>query len=354
MIHLHNKNCYGLNDLSDNSIDALLTDPPYGIGFQDHDWDKGEVPDPKIWEDCFRVMKPGAYGLVFSFPRLMHRLMVNLEDKGFVLKDVLFWAYMNGMPKNRNIAIDIDKEKGVESKINGEYTYVQGYKKGGAESYKVEKKKYKLKPTSEEGKRFEGSGQNLKPAYEPIILIQKPIESGLTIAQNLIEHQVGVLNLEEARIPYPESEKGKKIGHNPHPVGRVPANILRTEEWKDGYDKYFQIASDKLNSFGEEEAFRKFEQAEKEKFFPYSKVRQKKEDFNSHPTVKPLKLMRHLVRLLSFNGHTVLDPFMGSGSTYMACLAEKRNFVGYEIDKEYFKIIKEKEAAWNKNHPQEV
>ncbi|MDX2305175.1 MAG: site-specific DNA-methyltransferase [Microscillaceae bacterium] len=337
-IQIYNEDCYGLKHLKDNTIDALITDPPYGIGFQDHDWDKGEVPKPEIWEDCFRVMKPGAFGLVFSFPRLMHRIMTHIEDRGFLLKDVLFWSYTNGMPKTRNIALEIDKEKGVESEIIGEYTYEQGYKKGGADSYKLNERKYKLKPASDEGKFFEGAGLGLKPAYEPIILIQKPIESDLTIAKNLIKHKVGVLNLEEARIPYPKFEKGKKIGHNPHPVGRVPANIIRHKPLNDGYDKYFQIAKGNLERFEEESSYQEYEIDENENFLPFPKVRQSKEEFNLHPTVKPIALMSHLVKLLSFKGQTILDPFVGSGSTALACIIEDRNFMGYEIDEEYYQI----------------
>ena len=104
--------------------------------------------------------------------------MVNLEDSSFIIKDVLFWSYLNGMPKSRDIALDIDKELGVESKIVGEYNYVQGYKKNGSENYYTNEPKYKKEPNSDLGKRYRGSGLGLKPAYEPIILIQKPILKG--------------------------------------------------------------------------------------------------------------------------------------------------------------------------------
>jgi site-specific DNA-methyltransferase (adenine-specific) len=242
----------------------------------------------------------------------MHRLMVDLEDGGFIIKDVLFWTYLNGMPKTRDIALDIDQELGVESEIVGEYKYVQGYKKGGAESYKIDKQKSIKKPVSELGKKYEGSGLNLKPAYEPIILIQKPIEKGLTVAQNVIKYGTGVLNIENTRIPFLENEP--KVGHNPHPKGRIPTNIIRTENQNDGYDKFFTVP----------------------------KVRQNKDEFNNHPTIKPVELMSHLVKLISFENQTVLDPFMGSGSTGVASLLENRQFTGYEIDQEYFEITKKR------------
>ena len=308
---IYNKSCYGLQELSDNSIDAITTDPPYGISYQNHYWDK-DLPKRQIWEDSLRVLKPGAFGLVFSSIRLMHRLMVDLEDSGFIIKDVLFWSYLNGMPKSRNVALDIDKELGIKSKVVGKYKYVQGYKKNGADNYYTNKEKLKYEPVSDLGKKYKGAGLGLKPAYEPIILIQKPIEKKLNAAQNIIKYSTGALNIEETRIQYANGEKA--VGHNPHPKGRVASNILRTEEFNDGFDKFFLI----------------------------SKVRQKKENFNFHPTLKPVALMYHLVKLVSFEGQTVLDPFMGSGSTGIACLKLKRNFVGYELEKDYFGIAKKR------------
>ena len=308
---IFNTSSYSLGDLENDSIDAIITDPPYGISYQNHYWDK-DLPKKEIWENSLRVLKPGAFALVFSSVRLMHRLMVNLEDSGFIIKDVLFWSYLNGMPKSRNVALDIDKELGVESKVIGKYNYVQGYKKNGAENYYASKEKFKYEPSSELGIKYKGCGLGLKPAYEPIVLVQKPIEKGLNIAKNIIKYGVGALNIEETRIPYEKDEK--KVGHNPHPKGRVLANIIRTEAFNDGYDKFFLIP----------------------------KVRQKKDDFNFHPTIKPLDLIIHLVKLVSFEGQIVLDPFMGSGTTGVACLELKRNFIGYELDKDYFEIAKKR------------
>lgn len=304
---IFNQSCYGLVPLSENSIDALVTDPPYGISYQNHEWDKS-LPKREIWEDSLRVLKSGSFGLVFSSVRLMHRLMVDLEDSGFIIKDVLFWAYLNGMPKSRDVALDIDKELGIESTIVGKYNYVQGYKKGGAENYYTNNDKWKYEPTSDLGKAYKGSGLGLKPAYEPIILVQKPIEKGLNVAQNMIKYGTGVLNLEQTRIPYVKGEG--KVGHNPHPNGRVCANIIRTDDFNDGYDKFFAIP----------------------------KVRQQADEYNNHPTLKPTDLMHHLVKLISFEGQTILDTFMGSGSTGVASLKLKRKFVGFELEPEYYNI----------------
>ncbi len=304
---VYNKSCYSLEDIRNDEVDALITDPPYGISFQNNYWDK-DLPKKEIWTDSLRVLKEGSFGLVFSSIRLMHRLMVDLEDSGFVIKDVLFWAYLNGMPKSRDIALEIDKELGFESKIVGKYNYIQGYKKNGAENYYAENEKFKKEPVSDIAKKFKGSGLGLKPAYEPIIMVQKPIIESKNIANNIIKNGTGSLNYEETRIPYQNGESN--VGHNPHPLGRVPSNIIRTENFNDGYDKFFLIP----------------------------KVRQNSEEYNNHPTKKPTDLMAHLVKLITFEGQTVLDPFSGSGSTGVACIQNKRNYIGYELEKEYYDI----------------
>lgn len=311
MFQIYNKSSYSLEDIEDDCIDSIITDPPYGISYQNNYWDK-DLPDKEIWDNSLKKIKPGGFGLIFSSIRLMHRLMVDLEDSGFLIKDVLFWAYLNGMPKSRNVGLLIDSELNIESEKVGEYKYVQGYKKNGADNYKVGEKKHKLSPSSELGKKYDGAGLGLKPAYEPIILIQKPLEKGLNVAQNIIKYGTGALNFEDTRLPYDENEG--KVGHNPHEKGRVPANILRTDKFKDGYDKFFLVP----------------------------KVRQSKEHFNFHPTVKPVELMQHLVKLTTFDEQIVLDPFMGSGSTGLACIALKRKFIGYELDVDYFTIAKKR------------
>jgi len=308
---IFNKSCYGLSDIEKNSLDAVITDPPYGISFQNNQWDKN-LPKRDIWENSLDCLKPGAFGAVFSSIRLMHRMMVDLEDTGFIIRDVMFWSYLNGMPKSRDIALDIDKELGVDSTKVGTYKYVQGYKKNGAISYKNTGLKEKLTPSSDIGITYKGSGLGIKPAYEPIILIQKPIEKKLSVAQNIIKYGTGALNIEQTRIPY---EKGEdKVGHNPHPKGRVTSNILRTDAFQDGYDKFFLVP----------------------------KVRQNAEEFNHHPTLKPVALMHHLVKLLSWENQNILDPFMGSGSTGVSCLILNRFFWGYELQSEYFKIAQKR------------
>lgn len=310
---LFHRSCSGLKGVAPDSVDAVVTDPPYGISFKNNAWDKA-LPDPLIWRDCLRVMKPGAFGLVFSAVRLMHRLMVALEDNGFLIRDVLFWAYLNGMPKSSNVGLQIDKALGQKSRKVGEYAYVQGYRTQPPRDYRAGKNKPKLAPSSRIGRKHRGSGLSLKPAYEPIVLVQKPLESGMTVAENIIRYGTGALNIEDTRLPYGSDDK--KVGHNPHPKGRVAANVVRSEPFGDGYDKFFLVP----------------------------KVRQHKDDFNHHPTVKPVHLMQHLVRLVSLGDQTVLDPFMGSGSTGVAATRLKRRFVGFESDKSYFDVAKKRLA----------
>ena len=208
--------------------------------------------------------------------------------------------------------MDIDRELGIESRTIGKYNYVQGYRKNRGENYYAGGEKLKYEPASKLGIFYKGAGLGLKPAYEPVILIQKPIEKGLNAAQNIIKYGTGSLNIEETRIPYANGES--KVGHNPHPKGRVPSNIIRTELFNDGYDKFFAVP----------------------------KVRQNAEEYNNHPTLKPVELMEHLVKLVSFENQNVLDPFMGRGSTGVACLKLKRKFVGYESDDKYFQICEKR------------
>lgn len=313
MCELYNKSCLGLEEVSDNSVHAVITDPPYGLNYQNHDWDRN-LPDPKIWQDAYRVLKPGGFLLTFSSIRLQHRMTCQVEDAGFIVKDVLLWAFLNGMPKSRDIGLQIDKIMGVESEVVGEYNYVQGYKRGGADNYYASGKKKKA-PASQEGKRYSGWGMAIKPAYEPIIMLQKPFEKKTTVAYNMVRHGCGALNLEETRIPYEDGEG--KVGHNPHPAGRVMANVLRTEAFEDGYDKFFLVP----------------------------KVRQKKDSYNYHPTIKPVELLEQLVNLVTAAGSVVLDPFMGSGTTGVAAQMGGRKFIGYEINPDYMQVAKRRIAS---------
>jgi site-specific DNA-methyltransferase (adenine-specific) len=303
MYNLYNKVCDGLEEVKDNSIDSILTDPPYGINLED--WD--EMPNKQIWKDCYRVLKPGGFLFCFSSIKYQHLFTANLLEAGFEFKDVILWVYLNGRVAPIDLDKKIDSKLGLEREVIGEYKYVQG----SPNSHKKDsytKKTKKTAPT-ESSKQWAGFGTGLKTAYEPIIMVQKPLENDL--ASNVLKYGVGALNLEDTRIPYEDGEG--KVGHNPHPKGRVMSNIIQTQDFGD-YQKFFFVG----------------------------KVRDGKKTGNTHPTAKPVELMNSLVTLSTQKGQTILDPFMGSGTTGVSSLLLERNFVGYEQIKEYYNIAEKR------------
>jgi site-specific DNA-methyltransferase (adenine-specific) len=303
MYEIYAKQCYGLNELSDNSIDAIVTDPPYGIDLED--WDK--IPDKKIWTDSFRALKPGGYLMCFSSIQYQHIFTQQLLEAGFLFKDVLLWVYLNGRVPPIDLDKKIDKELGEEREVIGQYNYVQG-SPNSKKKDNYTKKNNKTK-ASDKAQAWVGFGTGLKTAYEPIIMVQKPLEG--TLAQNVLKYGTGALNIDATRLPYEQGEG--KVGHNPHPLGRVMANVLQTEDFGD-YQKFFFVG----------------------------KVRDGKKTGNTHPTVKPVELMNCLNTLVSTKGQTILDPFMGSGSTGVSALNLERRFIGYEDIPHHFNIAKER------------
>lgn len=316
MYNIYSKSCYGLKELENNSIDAVVTDPPYGINLED--WDK--LPDTQIWTDCFRVLKPGAFLFCFSAIKFQHIFTTNLLNAGFEFKDVLLWTYLNGRVPPINVDQKIDKHLGIDREIIGQYHYSQGSPNSNKKnSYKSSSSKTK---PSEESKIWNGFGTGLKTSYEPIIVVQKPLEG--TLAENLLKYKTGALNIDATRIPYEEGED--KVGHNPHPLGRVLSNIIQTESFGD-YEKYFNINHNNENITNDYD-----------NFYFFGKVRDGKKTGNIHPTKKPISLMECLNKLATLEGQTILDPFMGSGSTGVAALKLQRKFIGYEMKKEFFDI----------------
>ena len=197
-----------LQELEDNSIGSMVTDPPYLISFMGEDWDKEKdniAGNKDFWALALKKLKPGAYGLVFGHSRTHHRVMIALEDAGFEIRDTMMWMYGQGFPKSQNIGKAVDKLQGNERAVVGTVKTNVGMKGGnfarGSQSGTIEV----TKGTS----NWEGWGTALKPAYEPIILVRKPLAKGLTIAKNCEEHNVGGINIDACKIN-----------------GRFPANIL--------------------------------------------------------------------------------------------------------------------------------
>lgn len=315
MYKLYEKSSYGLNELQDNSVHAVVTDPPYGINLEE--WDT--LPDNQIWQDCFRVLKPGGFLLCFSSIKFQHVFTQNLLNAGFEFKDVLLWAYLNGRVPPINLDQKIDSYLNNNREVIGEYNYIQGSPNSNKkDSYTAKNKKTKA---TEDSEQWVGFGTGLKTAYEPIIMVQKPFTTSL--AENVLQYQVGALNIDDTRIPFAQGETD--VGHNPHPLGRVMSNIIQTEQFGD-YNKYFNINP----------------QEEIDHFLFYSKVRDGKKTGNIHPTKKPVALMKQLIKLVTIEAQIVLDPFMGSGSTGVAVKELNRDFIGYEKESEYFHIAIER------------
>jgi len=367
-----------LKALPDNSIDSVVTDPPYELGFMGKKWDSAGIAyDVTVWEECLRVLKPGGHILAFGGSRTFHRMAVAIEDAGFEIRDSIAWMYGSGFPKS------LDVEKAIN-------------KAGG------------------DGSAFAGVGTALKPAFEPIVVGRKPFGKGSTVAANVLEHGVGGLNIDASRIGTEtitshgaqidgvgkESVKGSVFGNGtrdyvtPARQGRWPANVILDEysaglldeqsgvltsgakkPWVNG-----SVASKTVASFsaGLEGKTRDYT-ADKSsggasRFFYCAKAskRDRNEGLegleprnaykkggvggtgghrsvsqaenatpkqNFHPTVKPTTLMRYLIKLVTPAGGTVLDPFTGSGSTGKAALLDGYKFVGAELTEEYLPII---------------
>jgi len=341
--------------LEPESVDSIVTDPPYGLSFMGKGWDHG-VPGVQFWAEALRVAKPGAHLLAFGGTRTFHRLAVAIEDAGWEVRDCVMWVYGSGFPKSHN--------------LSGEWS---------------------------------GWGTALKPAWEPVIVARKPLVG--TVAANVLKHGTGAINVDGCRVPHAEecrmmapsqknidnpSDKYRQAGRREavlelKPEGRWPANVIH-----DGSEEVvalFPVAKgqqgavtgsepssktqDIYGSFaGRQAAQPRGDNGSAARFFYCAKASRKdrnegcealiekalnwssgtknpgsfqsegtkKAAKNHHPTVKPTELMRYLCRLVTPPGGVVLDPFMGSGSTGKAAVLEGFDFIGIELEPEYLKI----------------
>jgi len=279
--------------MPDCSIDAVVTDPPYGLSFMGKRWDY-DVPSTEIWAECLRVLKPGGYLLAFAGTRTQHRMAVRIEDAGFEIRDMLAWMYGSGFPKSHN--------------LDGEH---------------------------------QGWGTALKPAMEPITMARKPFKA--TVAQNVQEWGTGAINIDGCRIGEEEIiqhrpkewrgfhklQDGEISGYeDSSTIGRWPANVMH-----DG-------SAEILQGMGEAARF----------FYTPKACKDDRDDGcdNNHPTVKPTDLMRYLCRMVTPTGGIVLDPFTGSGSTGRGAVLEGFRFIGCEMDADYIEIAKARIVAAEK------
>ena len=374
-----------MKTLSDNSVDAVVTDPPYGLSFMGKKWDY-DVPSVDIWREVFRVLKPGGHVLSFGGTRTYHRMVCNIEDAGFEIRDQVMWIYGSGFPKSTNIAIRIDKElgkmghrgKAIPAAGRGDRHDIQegsGWNQSNTVSHKA---------ITPEAKQWDGWGSALKPANEPICLARKPLEKGLTLAENVLKYGTGAINIDGTRIEasgadkekfdkewdrntVPDirggnynNDKGARIANSKEaPSGRWPANVLFDEnaaEMLGEPSRFFYVAKASkaernrgCEGMPERGGSRNFNEGMEYRLHAdgskTSAVQLK--SANHHPTVKPIRLMEYLITLITPPNGTVLDPFMGSGSTGVAAKNLKRNFIGCEMNEEYMEIAKRRVGGSN-------
>lgn len=337
---LHNNDCLNvLKTMEDNSIDSCVTDPPYGLSFMGKLWDY-DVPQKEIWEQVFRVLKPGAYLLAFFGSRTYHRGVVQIEDAGFEIRDQIMWLYGSGFPKSHNIGKAIDKNAGVTRRIVGKNkNFGVTKKEEGKNSFGDYAGEWDLtEPATDEAKKWEGWGTALKPAHEPIVVARKPIHQ--SVAKNVLEYGTGALNIDGCRV-------GEENG-------RWPANVIH-----DGSDEVVSKFPDakggttngnaptgvsgNITPMRRGNLIPRNDTGSAARFFYCAKAsKADREQGNNHPTVKPTELMKYLCRLVTPPNGIILDPFMGSGSTGKAALQEGFNFIGIEMNKEYYEIANER------------
>lgn len=360
---IHNGNCLELlRMLPDNSVDSIVTDPPYGLSFMGKKWDY-DVPSVEIWAECLRVLKPGGHMLAFAGTRTQHRMAVRIEDAGFEIRDMIAWVYGSGFPKSLNISKALDKAAGAEREVLDERP---AYGIGGAGCLSGHAEGATAKtlgdPVTPAAQQWQGWGTALKPALEPITVARKPITG--TVANNVLQYGTGAINIDGCRVGdevlpaaiHPASLLGTFEGADgnttPERVGRWPANLMH-----DGSDEVTGLLNDAARFFYCPKASKSDRNYGCENLpdvtaadmvdrepdsdgmnSPRAGAGRTSGAKNNHPTVKPIALMRYLCRLVTPPNGVVLDPFTGSGSTGVAATLEGFQFLGAEMDASFHTI----------------
>jgi len=280
-----------LKKLEDNSVDSIVTDPPYELNFMGKGWDNtGIANSVELWGECLRVLKPGGYLLSFGGTRTYHRMACAIEDAGFEIRDMVEWLYGSGFPKSLNIGKAVDRLQGNEREEMVNERWAEKYPNGPGGNLNPEKygqcKRIVGNPllTSKGTSPWEGWGTALKPAR--FFYCAKASKE---------ERNRGCEGLEE-----------KKSELNSGGIGRECSVEKRLEN------------GDGINA---------------------SLMK------NNHPTVKPIALMKYLIKLVTPPKGIVLDPFAGSGSTLVAAKELGFNFIGIDKEEEYVKIAEARIAA---------
>lgn len=342
--------------LPDNSVDAIVTDPPYELGFMGKKWDSSGIAyDPEVWAQALRVLKPGGHALVFGGTRTWHRVASAVEYAGFEIRDSLAWLYSQGFPKSMDVAKAIEKDR-------------------------------KIHPSEHVCERCgrtlyycccgEGWGTALKPAFEPVVMARKPLAG--TVAANVLAYGTGALNIDASRIEANDDQLAEKYasvqqagaransvygadarsreGSAPHPAGRFPSNVIFDESQAAALDDQVGVLRGAGNvnpirrntkggyaggwgtgEFGLHPAMADGGSTAASRFFYVAKAGKDERpmvDGHQHATVKPLTLIRYLVRLITPPGGVVLDPFAGSGTTGEAAILEGFDVTLIELDED--------------------
>jgi len=503
---IHGNNIEVLKTFPDNHFSAIVTDPPYGLGkepdaaemlkawlehgylevkgggFMGKSWD-AFVPQPLFWKEAFRVLKPGGHVLSFFGTRTYDWGVMAMRLSGFEIRDCCYWHYGSGFPKSHNISKAMDKMAGAEREVTGTgtagkgFNKVKGFGKNTTKSDEYTSEWDVTAPATNEAKQWSGWGSALKPASEPIVMARKPLEKGLSIAENILKWGTGGLNIDASRIRFnSDSEKSAVFGRGtniiggnyvgathsdgrtnvpPDDNGRFPANIILThnpackcvglkkvkgsscspddvgkgtvntlnngilgkgkggiitsaytdengeeivEDWecvddcpvrimdeqsgiskssdtkrnrntlgsfgmpndetpeyndKGGASRFFYVAKASvsernwgLEGFDEKEMGKNQSSLDGGKMLTGSGNERSNSRQNHHPTIKPVKLMQYLIRMITPPGGICLDPFSGSGTTGIACKLEGFEFLGIEMDEEYCKIAESRIENW--------
>jgi site-specific DNA-methyltransferase (adenine-specific) len=400
-----------LRGMPDNSVDSIVTDPPYGLsqhspeevleclkawlagevyqpkgkGFMGKSWDAW-VPGPEVWREVLRVLKPGGHVLAFAGTRSMDLMSMAIRLAGFELRDsigyandgggapLLAWTFGSGFPKSHDVSKAIDREAGADREVvlsvKAGRSGSEDETQSGGRNYRHGDDRSITAPATEAARQWQGWGTALKPAWEPIILGRKPLGSG-TVASNVLLYGTGALNIDGCRVGgdagrwpanlihdgSPEVLAGFPVttsGGGPKPgTPRTKANTYGeptvSESLAYGSNtgsaaRFYYCA--KASKRDRDEGLEGFalsagttssmtSRAERERGIPREESAGAR---NHHPTVKPTNLMAYLVRLVTPPGGTVLDPFMGSGSTGKAAIREGFRFIGCELSPEYLAI----------------
>lgn len=383
-----------LKTLESNSIDSCVCDPPYHLqsiqkrfsaedaapipesrgafhnlskGFMGKTWDGGDIAfRTDVWKEVYRVLKPGGYLIAFGGTRTMHRITCAIEDSGFEIRDQLAWCYWSGFPKSHNMGINIEK-KYAGMKSRGTAVKHAVGQENYAKPQSIRDGFEPFKPTHPEAIKWNGWGTALKPAYEPACMARKPIEKGLTVAENVVKWGTGAINIDATRYKYGDPcWPGPNHNCNYQWNDNRPDNFqYYREEYKKDISKQFDLSQYKPNGRWPANLYQcpKPNRAEKEAGLQHLEPiagheavhrkegsaglnnpragagRTSKEVLNTHPTVKPIGILEYLCKLTTRKGGTILDPFLGSGSTAVAGLINDFNVIGCELTEEYWPII---------------